>query len=111
MPTTERAIFNKGNQLFHVDSSFNPRRAGYVSRLLATFESVLRQVQSLLLAHELPPPGHGGNTEFADSRTAYDDLSEEIQTKIADWILWHSQHHSRRKASPDAKLLAEPRVR
>lgn len=53
--TSHRAAMNKGNSLFHVDSSFNPRRAGY----------------SLLKAHELPPKGTGGATEFADTRTAF----------------------------------------
>jgi alpha-ketoglutarate-dependent 2,4-dichlorophenoxyacetate dioxygenase len=41
-----REQFNRGNGIFHVDSSFNARRAGY----------------SLLKAHRLPPPGTGGAT-------------------------------------------------
>lgn len=88
-PTGQRAIINRGNTIFHCDSSFNPRRAGY----------------SLLLAHELPPAGTGGNTEFADTRTAYDDLPEERKETIKDWVLWHSQHHSRRVANPGEPLL------
>lgn len=93
-PDSTRGILGKGNTIFHVDSSFNPRRAGY----------------SLLLSHELPPAGMGGNTEFADTRTAYDDLDGATKEKIQDWILWHSQHHSRRKASPNHPLLEEERV-
>ena len=31
-PGSVRWILGKGNQLFHVDSSFNPRRAGLVGR-------------------------------------------------------------------------------
>ncbi|WVQ85208.1 hypothetical protein IAT38_007373 [Cryptococcus sp. DSM 104549] len=89
VPTGLRAIINRGNTVFHVDSSFNPRRAGY----------------SLLLSHELPPRGSGGNTEFADTRTAYDDLPAERKEEIKDWVLWHSQHHSRRVASPGEPLL------
>ena len=48
---TDGANF-QGNELFHVDSSFNGRRAGH----------------SLLLAHVLPPPGTGGSTEVSRSK-------------------------------------------
>jgi alpha-ketoglutarate-dependent 2,4-dichlorophenoxyacetate dioxygenase len=77
----------QGNALFHVDSSFNPRRASY----------------SLLRAFELPPPNHGGNTEFADSRIAFDDLPEALKTKLIehDYVAAHSLAHSRKKAAPD----------
>ncbi|WVR09808.1 hypothetical protein IAU60_006884 [Kwoniella sp. DSM 27419] len=92
-PTGDRALMNRGNGLFHVDSAFNPRRAGY----------------SLLLAHELPPPGYCAPTQFADSRTAYDDLPAHDKERIADWVLWHSNHHSRRKACPGVKLFEEAR--
>lgn len=73
--------------MFHVDSSFNPRRASY----------------SLLRAHELPPPGHGGNTDFADSRTAFDDLPEQIKAELLenDYAAAHSLAHSRKKAAPE----------
>lgn len=94
-PGSERWLMGKGNQLFHVDSAFNPRRAGY----------------SLLLAHELPPRGTGGNTEFADTRTAYDDLPEVVKERVKDYVIWHSQFHSRRKASPGHPLLDQERVR
>lgn len=88
-------VDRSSHQIFHVDSSFNPRRAGY----------------SLLLAHELPPPNMGGNTEFADTRTAYDELDPQIQERIKDYVIWHSQFHSRRRASPGHPLLEEKRVR
>ncbi len=72
-----RRIYNKGNALWHTDSSFNPRRASY----------------SLLLAHEVPPSG--GDTQFADTRAAYDELPAATRTKIEDlWCehwLWHSR--------------------
>ncbi|KAJ9323545.1 hypothetical protein DTO027B5_4486 [Paecilomyces variotii] len=61
-----RRDWNKGNSLFHVDSSFNPRRAGY----------------SLLRAHELPPKGTGGNTEYVDTRTAFDELPSDLKTEL-----------------------------
>ncbi|KAL1405013.1 hypothetical protein Q8F55_008636 [Vanrija albida] len=92
-PGSQRGVLGKGNTLFHVDSAFNPRRAGY----------------SLLLAHQLPPPGSGGETEFCDTRTAWDDLSPEVKERVADYVLWHSQHHSRRRASPGHPLLEEER--
>ncbi|KAJ5167663.1 alpha-ketoglutarate-dependent 2-4-dichlorophenoxyacetate dioxygenase [Penicillium canariense] len=81
-----RREWNKGNGLFHVDSSFNPRRAGY----------------SLLRAHELPPPGMGGDTEFADVRTAFDELPAEIQDELRqqNYIAAHSLWHSRKVAAP-----------
>jgi alpha-ketoglutarate-dependent 2,4-dichlorophenoxyacetate dioxygenase len=72
-----RRTYNKGNALWHTDSSFNPRRASY----------------SLLLAHEVPPTG--GDTQFADARTAYDALPPETKARIDDlWAehwLWHSR--------------------
>jgi alpha-ketoglutarate-dependent 2,4-dichlorophenoxyacetate dioxygenase len=72
-----RRIYNKGNALWHTDSSFNPHRSSY----------------SLLLAHEVPPAG--GDTDFADTRAAYDALPAELQAKIEDlWAehwLWHSR--------------------
>jgi alpha-ketoglutarate-dependent 2,4-dichlorophenoxyacetate dioxygenase len=70
-----------------VDSSFNPRRAGY----------------SLLLAHQLPPPGTGGSTVFADTRRVFDDLptglKDDLLTK--NYIANHSLHHSRKLAAPE----------
>ncbi|KAF9894981.1 hypothetical protein FE257_004605 [Aspergillus nanangensis] len=87
-PESSRGQANKGNDLFHVDSSFNPRRAGY----------------SLLLAHELPPAGMGGHTAFADTRTAFDTLSPDLKAQLLkhDYIACHSMHHSRKLAAPEA---------
>lgn len=77
----------KGNNLFHVDSSFNPRRAGF----------------SLLLVHELPPSGSGGHTAFADTRTAFDELPKDLKQTLLqeDYIANHSMWHSRKLAAPD----------
>ncbi|KAI9634491.1 uncharacterized protein MKK02DRAFT_16738 [Dioszegia hungarica] len=83
--TDATVIGNKGNLLFHVDSSFNARRAGH----------------SLLKAHKLPPPGTGGATEFSDSRTAYDDLSPEMKARIDGAVANHSLFHSRKTAMPE----------
>lgn len=89
-----RAQCSQGNSLFHVDSSFNPRRAGY----------------SLLRAHELPPKGTGGNTEYADTRAAFDDLPEELKNELLekDYIVDHSLYHSRKLASPDSLKDVNP---
>jgi len=78
---------SKGNQLFHVDSSFNPRRASY----------------SILRAVELPPLGNGGNTDFADSRTAWDDLDPAFQQELLekDYVVNHSIAQSRKLGSPE----------
>ncbi|CAH0058373.1 unnamed protein product [Clonostachys solani] len=83
--TAAQVIGNKANELFHVDSSFNGRRAGH----------------SLLLAHVLPPKGTGGATEFSDSRTAYDDLSQEKKNQIEDLVANHSLFHSRKTVMPE----------
>ncbi|EAU31760.1 conserved hypothetical protein [Aspergillus terreus NIH2624] len=86
-PESPRGQGNKGNGLFHVDSSFNPRRAGY----------------SLLLSHELPPPGMGGATAFADTRTAFDELPVDLKADLVanDYVAAHSIHHSRKLAAPE----------
>ncbi|KAJ5256546.1 alpha-ketoglutarate-dependent 2-4-dichlorophenoxyacetate dioxygenase [Penicillium angulare] len=88
-PGSLRADCNKGNNLFHVDCSYNPRRAGYC----------------ILRAHQLPPKGTGGGTGFADTRTAYEELDSETKEKINDYVLWHSIWHSRRLAAPESKFL------
>jgi alpha-ketoglutarate-dependent 2,4-dichlorophenoxyacetate dioxygenase len=72
-----RRLYNKGNALWHTDSSFNPHRAAY----------------SLLLAHRVPPIG--GDTEFASMRAAYAALPEStksaIEGLVAEHWLWHSR--------------------
>ncbi|KAI1268132.1 alpha-ketoglutarate-dependent 2,4-dichlorophenoxyacetate dioxygenase [Xylariaceae sp. FL1019] len=87
-PNSARAHSNRGNALFHVDSSFNPRRASY----------------SLLRAVSLPPPGNGGDTMFADSRTAAEELPEEVMARLTGEQTLagvHSMAHSRKLASPE----------
>lgn len=86
-PVAPRSHYNKGNALFHVDSSFNPRRASW----------------SLLRAFTLPPPGMGGETEFADSRTAWDELDEDLKQQLLekDYTGAHTLLHSRKQGSPE----------
>ncbi|GKT51155.1 alpha-ketoglutarate-dependent 2,4-dichlorophenoxyacetate dioxygenase [Colletotrichum spaethianum] len=89
-----RAQISKGNTLFHVDSSFNSQRASY----------------SILLAHEIPPSDGGGNTDFADTRAAWDDLPESWKQELLkeDYVAGHSFWHSRKKACPDFFAKLEP---
>jgi alpha-ketoglutarate-dependent 2,4-dichlorophenoxyacetate dioxygenase len=72
-----RRLYNKGNALWHTDSSFNAHRSAY----------------SLLLAHELPPKG--GDTQFADMRAAYDALPATMQERLEDLVAEHWLWHSR----------------
>jgi alpha-ketoglutarate-dependent 2,4-dichlorophenoxyacetate dioxygenase len=89
-----RRVYNKGNALWHTDSSFNSHRASY----------------SLLLAHEVPPVG--GDTEFADTRAAYDALPAELQSKIdnvvAEHWLWHSRMLAGYPEPTEAERQAKP---
>lgn len=93
-PKSPRAQAGLGNALFHVDSSFNPRRAGY----------------SLLLAHDLPPKGTGGSTEFCDTRAAWDGLDEDMKAELIekDYVACHSILHSKKLAAPEHFANIEP---
>lgn len=86
-----RYQIGQGNELFHVDCSYNARRAGY----------------SILRAHQLPPRGNGGGTAFADTRTAYEDLDDETKERMKDFVLWHSIWHSRRLGAPESELFKQ----
>lgn len=85
-PDSARAHANRGNGLWHADSSFNPRRASF----------------SLLRAVELPPPGHGGDTDFADARTAFEELPADLREELLRhaYVGAHSMAHSRKLGSP-----------
>jgi len=81
-PDNRRMLFRKGDRLWHADMSFHHNRATY----------------SLLLGHEIPPEGAGGDTEFADMRAAYDALPEKMKAMIEDLTVEHSIWHSRKLA-------------
>jgi len=85
---SRRWWYNKGNSLWHVDSSFNQHRSKY----------------SILLSHSIPT--HGGNTDFADSRHAYRDLPEEVKNELKDLVAEHDLWHSRRLAAPEVYKTA-----
>jgi len=72
-----RRMFNLGNRLWHSDSSYRAIPAKY----------------SLLSARTVA--AHGGNTEFADMRAAYDALDEQTRAMIADLVCEHSLMYSR----------------
>jgi alpha-ketoglutarate-dependent 2,4-dichlorophenoxyacetate dioxygenase len=72
-----RRMFNLGNQLWHSDSSFRAVPAKF----------------SLLSGRAVTD--HGGNTEFADMRAAYDDLDDRTKAEIEDLVCEHSLIYSR----------------
>lgn len=78
-PDSPRTKFNKGNELFHSDSSYNDLPTSW----------------SLLMGHIIPP--EGGNTEFVDMRAVYDALSEDMKAKIENLVVEHYIWHSRQR--------------
>jgi alpha-ketoglutarate-dependent 2,4-dichlorophenoxyacetate dioxygenase len=72
-----KRLFSLGNMLWHSDSSFKATPAKY----------------SLLSARAIP--GHGGNTEFADMRAAWDTLDDFTRDLVRDLVCEHSQLYSR----------------
>jgi alpha-ketoglutarate-dependent 2,4-dichlorophenoxyacetate dioxygenase len=76
---SRRRAFERGNRLWHTDSSFNSP-TGYMS---------------MLYARSIPPVG--GNTEFTDLRAAWDALAAPLRSRVRDLWAEHSILHSRRK--------------
>lgn len=79
-----RMIYQKGNYLWHSDSSFKP----------------VPSLCSLLSARVVPP--EGGNTEFASMRAAYDALPEDVKQKLEGIVAEHSLVYSRGTVSTGA---------
>ena len=73
-------LHKRGDRLWHTDSSFMD----------------IRSAQSLLLCHEAPPVG--GQTWFADTRSAYEDLSQALKDRIETLQARHSLWWSRKTA-------------
>src|SRR5580692_8383497 len=67
-----RRLYSLGNMLWHSDSSFKSIPAAY----------------SLLSGRVVAE--HGGDTEFADMRAAYDALDDATKTEIEDLVCEHS---------------------
>ncbi|KAF2173359.1 hypothetical protein M409DRAFT_61808 [Zasmidium cellare ATCC 36951] len=83
---------NKGNFLWHADMAYNPHRALY----------------SLLRAVELPPKSSGGETQYLDSRTACEELPEDLKKEINGLITHNSLMHNRKLGSPEYFKSVEP---
>ncbi len=88
--------YRKGDRLWHTDSAFMEKRTSY----------------SLLLAHEVPP--EGGETWFADTRGAYEDLSPEMKAFLEGKVGVNSLWWSRKRAGADIadeEIEERPRAR
>ncbi len=75
--------YRKGDQIWHTDSSFMDLRTSY---------SMLRAVEV---------PQSGGPTWFADTRSAYDDLPQEMKDRIENLECEHSLWWSRKQGGAD----------
>ena len=82
-PEDKRMVYQKGNYLWHTDSSFK--------RIPA--------LCSLLSGRVVPPDG--GNTEFATMRAAYDALPDATKRKIDGLVAEHSFTYSRGLIDPN----------
>jgi alpha-ketoglutarate-dependent 2,4-dichlorophenoxyacetate dioxygenase len=83
-PDDRRMLHQKANFLWHTDSSYRP----------------IPSLCSLLSGRVVPP--EGGNTEFASTRAAYDELPEALKRTIAGLHAEHSLVHSRSLVDPRA---------
>jgi alpha-ketoglutarate-dependent 2,4-dichlorophenoxyacetate dioxygenase len=73
----QRRAYGQGNQLWHTDSSFRQKSATW----------------SMLHARVIPPAG--ADTEFADTRAAYDALPAAMKARLEGLVAEHSIWHSR----------------
>jgi len=78
-----RRIFNLGNRLWHSDSSFKKIPAKYS---LLSSKTIVKK---------------GGNTEFSDMRLAYENLEDDIRSKIETLYCEHSLIYSRQRLGFD----------
>jgi len=88
--------YRKGDRLWHTDSAFMEKRTSY----------------SLLLAHAVPP--EGGQTWFADTRSAYDDLPQDMKDFLEDKIGINTLWWSRKMAGAEideAEIDERPKAR
>jgi alpha-ketoglutarate-dependent 2,4-dichlorophenoxyacetate dioxygenase len=92
-----RLIFNKSNENFHTDSSFN----------------TLPTKWSMLSARVIPPAG--GDTEFCDARAAWDTLPEDLRaqarTATAEHWLWKTRVDAGKMQINDEMKNAMPPAR
>ena len=79
MPSDDRRrMYSLGNRLWHTDASFQDPPGRY----------------SMLSARVIPPVG--ADTEFADTRAAYDALDASTKARLEGLRVHHSIAHSRR---------------
>ena len=78
----------RGNEGWHTDSSYMP----------------LAAKASILSAQIVPP--EGGETEVADMRAAYDELSQEMKDRISGLEAYHSLYQSQAKIGYKVKTGA-----
>lgn len=83
-PEDRRMIYQKGNYLWHSDSSFKP----------------VPSLCSLLSARIVPP--QGGDTEFACMTAAYDALPQATRARLEGLVAEHSLVYSRGTVSAAA---------
>ena len=79
-----RRMYNLGNLLWHSDSSFKPTPAYW----------------SMLQAKVIPP--EGGETEYVDTRVAWEHLPPKLQDEVKDLVAYHSLIYSRAQLGFDA---------
>jgi len=72
-----RRMYGLGNQLWHTDASFEDPPGRY----------------SMLSARVIPPVA--ADTEFADTRSAYDALPDDLKARLDGLTVHHSIAHSR----------------
>ena len=72
-----RRMYGLGNRLWHTDASFQDPPGRY----------------SMLFARVIPSVG--STTEYVDTRTAYDTLSDEMKAQLEGLYVHHSIAHSR----------------
>jgi alpha-ketoglutarate-dependent 2,4-dichlorophenoxyacetate dioxygenase len=75
--TDRRRYFRAANEMWHTDSSFQPKGASY----------------SLLSAKVIPLSG--ADTEFADMRAAYAALSDDMKARVESLVVEHATAYSR----------------
>jgi len=88
--------YRKGDRLWHTDSAFLEKRTSY----------------SLLVARQVPK--EGGETSFADTRSAYEDLPQETKDFIEDKFTLNSLWWSRKQAGAvidEAEIDERPKAR
>ncbi|MCW2365100.1 alpha-ketoglutarate-dependent 2,4-dichlorophenoxyacetate dioxygenase [Sphingobium sp. B11D3B] len=85
-PDDKAVANNKGNELFHMDSSFHAMPTKW----------------SLLLGHSVT--SEGGETELVDTRAVYDALPEDLRSRIDGRIAEHNVWISRQRIGFEGTL-------